>query len=55
VFEAIQPSPAVVFELMEDVRLIATRVTGHTRAVATSSCGDVSQAIAMRAAALFHK
>ena len=55
VFEAIQPSPAVVFELMEDVRLIATRVTGHTRAVAAASGDDFSQAMTLRAAALFHK
>jgi hypothetical protein len=54
VFEAIQPSPAVVFELMEDVRL-AARVTGHTRSVAAASGDDSSQAMTLRAAALFHK
>ncbi|MGB7283338.1 MAG: hypothetical protein WBE13_13830 [Candidatus Acidiferrum sp.] len=53
--EAIQPSPEVVLELMEEVRLIAARVSGRTRAVAAGSGEDISQAMRLRAAGLFHR
>lgn len=54
-FKAIQPSPEVVVKLMEEVRLMAARLSGHTRAAAAGTRDDFSRAAALRAAALFHR
>lgn len=53
--EAIQPSPEVVLELMEEVRVIAVRLSGRTRAAAAGSGEDIPRATTLRAAALFHR
>jgi hypothetical protein len=53
--EAIQPSPDVVLELLEDVRVIAARVSGHTRAAAAASGEDLQRIATLRSAALFQR
>jgi len=54
--EAVEPSPETVLELMEDVRVIAARVSGRTRAVAAGSRQPNAEALHnLRAAALFHR
>jgi hypothetical protein len=52
---AIQPSPEIVLQLMEEVRVIAAQVSGHARAAAAASGEDLPRATTLRAAALFHR
>ena len=54
--KAIEPSPEVVLELMEEVRVIAVRFSGRTRAVAAGSSQAAPEPFHnLRAAALFHR
>ena len=53
--KAIEPSPEVLVELMEEVRLMAARFSGRTRAVAAGSVKASMEFNAHRAAALFHR
>ena len=53
---AVEPAPEVVMELMEDVRRMTARFSGHTRALAAGVNDDRVQATPLRAASgLFHR
>ncbi len=54
--KAIEPSPEVVLELMEEVRVIAARCSGRTRAIAAGASQPAAEMFNnLRAAALFRR